>query len=576
MQVESAVAGSLVALPVYGLARWLGLGRRYALFCAAYALVVPSFTLAAFTVADLFAYTLALAAVAAGVRAVDDPTAKRQLLFLVAASLATLARLEYAVLVVAYVVCAVVVERRRVLSLHRVAAFALLPAAAVFAVGVVGFYHRVFSTVHLNGAFIRWFLVQMLLLTLVSGIVIVPGAVVAALRPRGRRETVYMTFAGALAVLLLAESSVYAANSGIFKERYLFALLPLVAIAFGAYLRDRRPSFRLGVFVLAAAIVVAVAEIPLSGYTAAAASKETDSEFLFAVSYVEGRFGVGTGSLVVALVASCGAAGAVAVAFGWGKRTALASTLAYLTVASGFAVHLDLQAAHSVRASLAENLTWVDDAAAGTVTAIATDPLPSSGLRELLYWNPSLERELVLSGATATDSFSAPPLRIGPHGELVGVTGPFLYDGTASTALFTGARRIAHWSTFSLWGTSGNPRFRALVGPRYPNGWLTLKGTMRAWPLAEASAVQASFTLSLPQSDAEPVGLFLGSLHVLVHPGERVDVACRSGSGPLALRYGTSKGAVNLRLVLTSVRLTGLAISDVPAAGSGRTRCTSK
>lgn len=574
MQIESAIAGSLVALPVYALARWLGLGRGYALFCAAYALLIPSFTLAAFTVADLFAYTLAIAAVATGVRAVDNPTAARQVIFLVAASLATLARLEYAVLVVAYVVCAVVVERRRVLRLHRVAALALLPAAAVFAIGVVGFYHRVFSTVHLNGAFIRWFLAQTLLLTLVSGVVIVPGAVVAALRPRGRRETVYMTFAGALTVLLLAESSVYAASSGIFKERYLFAILPLVAIAFGAYLRDRRPSLQLFVFALAAAIVVAVAEIPLSGYTAAAASKETDSEFLFAVSYVESRLGVGTGSLAVALVASAGAALAVAVALGWGKRIALAATLAYLAVASGLAVHLDVRVAHSVRASLADNLTWVDDATSGPVTAIATDPLPSGGLRELLYWNPSIEREVVLPGATRTDPFSAPQLRIGADGELVGITGPFLYDGATSTAFFNQARLIAHWSSYSLWMPVGRPRFHALVRPRYPGGWLALTGMIEAWPLAAASGVRASFTLSLPRGSTEPIRLRLGSQRVLVRPGRHVDVACRSASGRLVVRFATSNGAVNQLLRFTSVRLTDLSIADVPAAG--RTRCTSK
>ena len=573
VQVENAVIGSLAAIPAYGLARWLGLRQPYALFCAAYALVITSFTLSAFTVADLVAYPLVLAAVAAGVRAIDEPTSGRQLLFLVAASLATLARLEYAVLVIAYVVSAVVVERRRVVRRHRVALLALLPAALVFAVGVVGFYHRVFSTVHLNWPLARWFIVQMFLLTLASGVVLVPGAVVAALRPHGRRETAYMAFAGALTVLLLAESSVYAASAGDFKERYLFATLPLVAIAFGAYLRDRRPSLRLLVFALAAAIVVAVAEVPLSGYTAAAASKESDSEFLFAFSYVEGRLGVGPGSLVIALVASVGAAAAVAVALGWGKRTALTATLAYLALATGFAVHLDLQAARSLRAVLPPDLAWVDNATTTTVTAIATEPQPSTGLAEFLYWNPSIQREVVLPGAAATDPFRAPPLHIGADGQL-GVTGPFLYDGMTSTALFAQARLIARWSTYSLWAPAGSPRFRALVRPRFADGWLTPTGTIQAWPLTAASGVRASFTLSLPRSRTEPVGLFLGSKHVLVRPGKPVDVACRNGSGLLALRYATSKAAVNSLLGFTSVRLTRLAITDVPA-GAGGVRCSS-
>jgi hypothetical protein len=475
-------------------------------------------------------------------------------------------------LVVAYVVCAVVVERRRVFRLHRVALLALLPAAVVFAIGVVGFYHHVFSTIHVNGKLVRWFFSQVFLLTLAAGVFIVPGAVAAAVRPRGRRESVYMTFAAALTILLLAESSVYAAAADAFKERYLFAVLPLVTIAFGAYLRDRRPSLRLLVLALAAAIVVAVAEIPLSGYAAAAVSKESESEFLFAFSYVEGRLGVGPASLVLALVATVGAAGAVAVALGWGRRVVLAATLAYVALASGFAVHLDIRAAHSLRAELPPDLTWVDQATAATVTAIATEPSPSTGLAEFLYWNRSIQRELVLPGAVPTDPFSAPPLRIGMDGQLVGVSGPFLYDGTTSKALFSQARLVDRWSAYALWTPAGSPRFRALVRPRFPDGWLTPTGTIQAWPLTAPSAVRASFTLSLPRSRTDPIGLFLGSTHVVVRPGKPVDVACRSGSGRLTVRFATSKGAVNSLLGFTSVRLTGLAIDDVPAAGGG-VRC---
>lgn len=443
----------------------------------------------------------------------------------------------------------------------------------VFAVGVVGFYHRVFSTIHVNGTLVRWFFAQMFLLTLAAGVVVVPGAVAAAVRPQGRRETVYMSFAGALAILLLAESSVYAASADDFKERYLFAVLPLVAIAFGAYLRDRRPSLRLLVFALAAIIVLAVSRIPLSTYTAVATTKETDSEFLFAVSYVEGRLGVGTGSLVVALVALVLAIGSVAVALGRATRAALAATLAFLVVTTAFAVHLDLRVAHSLRASLPADLTWVDDAVPGSVTAVATDQLPSTGLRELLYWNSSIERELVLPGASPTDPFSAPPLRIGSNGELVGITGVFLYDGTASAALFTHARRVAHWSAFGLWTPAGQPRFRALVWPRYPDGWLTSTGMIEAWPLTAGHAVRASFALSLPRSAETPVRLWLGSQSVVVPPGRRVVVACRSHSGRLALRFSRSRHPVDLHLLFPSARLTGLAIADVPA-GSGRPPCT--
>jgi len=575
VQVENAVLGSLVAIPVYALARWLDLGRGYALFCAVYALLVPSFTLATFTVADLVAYPLVLTAVVAGVRAVDEPTAARQLVFLVVASLATLARLEYAVLVVAYIVCAVAVERRCVLRVHRVASLALLPAAAVAAFGIAGYYHHVFSIVHANGSLVRWFFVQMLLLTLTAGVVIVPGAVAAMVRPHGRRETVYASFAGALAVLLLAESSVYAASADDFKERYLFTLLPLVAVAFGAYLRDRRPSLKLLVLALAAVIVVAVARLPISTYTAAAATRETDSEFLFAVSYAQDRLGTSTGSLVVAVAASLLAAGAVAVALGRIGRAALAVTLALLAVETGSAVHLDIQAGRQVRAELPADLTWVDDAAPGRVTALTTASQPSGVLRETLYWNPSIEREAVLPGAAATDSFSAQPLRIGEDGALVGVRGAFLLDGESATVIFTGAHRLAQELGLTLWEPVGRARFRALVLPRYSDGWLAGNGAIRAWPLMRSNAVRVSFTLSVPRSRPKAVLMRLGRQRFTIRPGRQVSIACTSGSGPVTLRYSARNVVFDRQLRFVSALLGRLEVADAPPTTGPATRCRS-
>ena len=83
VQAENAVAASLVAVPVYLLARWLGLGRGYSYFCAAYGLLIPVVSLSSENISDLIAYPLVVAAVAVGVRALDTPSSKRQVAFLV-------------------------------------------------------------------------------------------------------------------------------------------------------------------------------------------------------------------------------------------------------------------------------------------------------------------------------------------------------------------------------------------------------------------------------------------------------------------------------------------------------------
>ncbi len=169
-------AASLVAVPIYLLARWLGLGRGYSYLCAAYGLLIPAVSLASENISDLVAYPLVLAAVAVGVRALDTPSPKRQVAFLAFATLATLARTQYFVLVPAYILAALLLERRRMFRAHKVAVLALIPIAVAITVAVLGFYSGVRSTTHLNAEFFKWLALQSFLLALAAGVAIVPGA----------------------------------------------------------------------------------------------------------------------------------------------------------------------------------------------------------------------------------------------------------------------------------------------------------------------------------------------------------------------------------------------------------------
>ena len=112
MQAENALAASLAVIPIYMIARDLKLSRNYAYLCCLYALVIPMLVMIPFTISDFVGYPLALGAIAAAVKAIDRPSPKRQLVFLAFATLATVARVEYFVLVPAYLVAAIVIERR--------------------------------------------------------------------------------------------------------------------------------------------------------------------------------------------------------------------------------------------------------------------------------------------------------------------------------------------------------------------------------------------------------------------------------------------------------------------------------
>lgn len=575
VQVENAVFVSLAAIPIYLLARWLRLGQASSLLCALIGLLLPELTRVGLVLSDLVAYPLILTTVLLGVVAIDAPTKRRQLAFLVLATLSALARVEYAVVVVAYVIAAVAVERRRVLRTHRVALTAIVPAALAIVAGAVGYYlPKGAGTLELHPfPLAHWFVLQAFLLTVATGVVLVPGAAAFVLRPQGRRETIYAVFLGSLVLLILAVATEPAATTSRFKERYLFALVPLLAIAFVAYLR-RRPLRPL-VLVLALGVAIALANFPLSGYTASLF--KGDSQFLWGVWFLQTHFGTSSGALYVALAATVGCALAIAVAYRRLERTALAAAVVFLATFATLSNVEDLHASHGMRGELPRNLTWVDDAARGRlVTAIDTTRSPSVSLREALFWNPSIQREVVLPGAVATDGFSAPPLRVRGNGTIAGVTGDVLFDETGATGAFANARLIGNTGGFTLWQPAGTPRFRLLIDNRFWDGWLGDGGSIRAWPVTAGNAVRVSFTASLPPR-WKNVRLRLGRATILIRPGQSRRIVCRSSAGPLDVAYSSPDSLFDILYRHVIVQLTNMDIADVAARrDSAAPACTAR
>jgi hypothetical protein len=519
-QAENALLMSLAAVPVYLLARRLSLGTGYALACAAFAVLIPDLVYSSYTLADPVAYPLALAAVAAGVAAVAQPSRRAQAAFLAFAALAVFARVQYVVLPAAFVVAAFVVDRRRAVRTQRLP-FGLLavPALSALAVGarLLGYYSHVVH-LHVGGALLRWAAIDLFLLALSTGVVLVPGALVALARPRGRTEAGFAAFASVLAAGLVLEAALYASNgSARFQERYLFALLPLVPIGFGLYLRRGRPG-RGAVAMLAVALLVLSARVPLSGY--AAAVGKTDSPFLFAVFRLERSVGTANGALLVAASAAAGALGAIAVAR-WGRgRAALGAALAFAALASLGAVVNDAANAQQVRKDyLPRDASWVDAAGVGPVTLVQTVGSPPDRALEQLYWNRSVTREARLGNALPTDVYPSPRLRVAADGTLAGVHGSVLFQGYAATARFQNASVVARAGSFTLWSGDGTPRLGLLEQGRFSDGWLMRSGRVTIWPDA-TGRVRGTlrFSLTLPAA-AQPVAIRFGKARYTVAPG---------------------------------------------------------
>ncbi|HEY0417282.1 MAG TPA: hypothetical protein VGC78_12940 [Gaiellaceae bacterium] len=574
VQVENAFIASLAALPVYAVAKRLGLTSGWAIGAATYAVALPSLVLVAYTMSDALGYTLALATLAAALSSLETPTKRRQLVFLALATLASLTRVEYFALVPAYAVAAVVVDRRAALRRHTVAIAALAPAAAVVLLAAFGYYAQGVQDTRIDFNYVKWLAIQPYLLALETGVAIVPGAIAGLLTARGRRSVSFAVLSASFAGLVIAQATAHAADSLEFKERYLFVLLPLVALAFALYARDSGRGRRI-VIGVACVLFVAIARIPISSYDAA--SFKSDSQFLLGVGDLESSLGVANTAL---LVAGAGAFGVV-VAFVAALRGRLwvpaAVALAAAMLLTFQASRVDLTGTRHIRESFRGSLTWVDDAAVGRVTAVATPHSPASDLISQLWWNQSIQREAVLDDGAPTDAFSFQRVHPTVTGELDEIHGAFLFDDYGTTALFANATRVARRSNFTLWTARGTPRLRALIEGRFSDGWLTDKGRIRAWGDPGDRSVRVAFVLSLPPDLTVGPKLGLGPASVVVAPGRSVAVTCVFGTSHVDIPFSTNRfvlreGTTFRRL---SVRLGHLQVTRSRSTATA-TGCTSR
>jgi Dolichyl-phosphate-mannose-protein mannosyltransferase len=562
VQAENALAASLAVIPIYVIARDLKLSRGYAYLCSFYALVIPMLVMIPFTISDFVAYPLALGAIAVAVKAIDRPSAKRQLVFLAFASLATLTRVEYFVLVPAYLIAAIAIERRNFLRTQRTALLALFPVAVGVVVGAVGYYSTGPSAAF-HTAVVTWIPLQAFLLALVAGVLMVPGAVAGLIRPGAGTRAAFALVTGATTVLLLAQTSVVAANVGYFKERYLFVLLPLVPLAFGIYLERGKP-YRLVVFGIAAAIVVAAARLPVSGYTRKIVLYDPQS--LIAAAWLQARTTAATGSLLIALGATAAAIGAVVVALRGSGRLALPLAIVVALGISAAATHVELKSTSLTRATLPGDLEWIDAAAKGGVTAIATPISSASQLELQLYWNPSVNRELLLPDAIGSDAYATAPLPIGRNGAILGIPGDFLFDFGGSHATFSNASLVERHGDFALYRPAGGtPRFHLLIEGYLPDHWLVPNGRIRVWkrpgaPVADGASI--SFKLSLPNTRPKPAHIVLRDRTFTIHPGGSVRVICRSRSNPLRFSYASPDVVFDKSKRPLSVKLADIKVTD--------------
>jgi hypothetical protein len=546
---------SLAVVPAYLLARRLDLSRWSCIAVAALTVAVPDAVYASSMLADPLAYPLVLAAVYAGVCMISEPTRSAQLTFAGFSVLAVLARVQYVVVPLALLGAAVIVERGRIFRCVRRLWLALMvlfvPPALLFGVlgtdRVLGVYSKGNHAVH-PASLLRWVGREGMLLVYSSGWVIVPGALVglgyALWRSRTRAELAFAVTTVFLAVALMLEAAQIAdTDSQRFQERYLFALVPLLAIAFGLYVKRGLPA-RVAVGLLSAALLLLAARIPLSGY--AAAHNKDDSPTLWAVLRLESLTSVGNGSLAVALVAALLSILAALVAFRkLPAALALVGALAAGCALSAGAASFDAFSSQKVRDSLPSDLRWVDHARLGDVDLVAPPGAQKEQSWLQLFWNTSVKR-LLLVGSPAIDQFETKAVRVAPDGRLL-VDGratrrPLLVQTYGSRVQLTGLKLVKHEPIFDLYRPLGTPRLKMIAAGRFLDGWLGPRGAFTVWTKTGGTL---AVTLRMPKgTQVTPVRFTAKGVDrtVRVHPGERVPLRFRVPmGGAWTLRFESSK-----------------------------------
>lgn len=568
IQAGNAIAASLVVVPLWILGRELDLRRRAVYLVCAFALVVPMLTMIPVTISDFVAYPLAIGGVAAAVRALREPTTKGQLAFLAVALLATLARTQYFVLVPAYLAAALALDRRSAIRRHPAVFLAVVPAVIGAVLAATGYYS--IGGDSFDHAMVTWVPLEAFILAAIGGVAIVPGAVAAILRPANRAQAAFAWMTGIVALLTLVEASVPGASEGRFKERYLFALLPLVATAFAVYLRNGRPH-RWIVLGVAVCMIGAAAQLPFSYYNAYAPLY--DAQSMTATWFLNQHLGASRASLLIALFIT--AASALAILFSLRPRLAIVAlpiAIACGVATTAAAVHVDFT--YNYRA---DDPGWIDTAAHGaSVTAIAT---PSSNHFELikqLYWNPSVDHEVALENGVPTDTYVKQQVKPAPDGSLAGIQGYFLFDRGGTQAVFDGGTTtVATHGQYELLRSPSSPRLRLLVENQATTGWLAPAARLRAWsPGPGAGAPRVDFTLSLPAQAPKPVQLRIAAQSFTVRPGDRLRFSCGSSRWPVKVLFVAGETSLDSFGRKVSVRLTGARVAPGGPAVTRALHCT--
>lgn len=524
-QALNAVAMAAAVFPVHRIARRIGLGERGALTAAAGAVAVPGMAYHSFLLSEAVAFPVFFLALAALLAAVAEPTPRRLALFVGAVLLALSARLQFAVLPLAYAASVALVPLlRREPWLPSVRRHA--PALGAFAaLGVLALvYPHAYSGDYYDWATpsvpytlvddVRWGLRTAAYLPWGIGWIALPGAAgglwALGRRARSRDEAAFAVATLALVVLIVLEIGAVRAGDRHHPavERYAIYLTPLALLAL---LAAAARAVEARVVVAAAAVVLAGLAWVLAFPTAPPYEYRFDSTTQTAYADAAQRLQAHSGWLAAHLHVLCSAAATSALLVVGllalrrrGHVAVFALTVAFLLASLAAYTELDHAATRNYAAAWTPpERNWVDALGVGDVLYLELPGAYTQLGREAEAWNRSIRRVADLRTLRPpNDRMPIDEAHIDANGRLLVDSGPLaggtvLVNDYGSRLDLGGTALTSPQPGLRLVRVPPAPRVRLLVTGLYADGWSARSLRAEAWRRGAFS-----LTVSLPRGFA--------------------------------------------------------------------------
>lgn len=472
-----ALAMSLAAVPVYLWGRAF-LTRFGALAAAALTVAIPGLVYSGLIMTEVAFYPILLLAAWASARALVRGTLGSQLVALGAVALATLTRLQAAVLLPVFFTALAIDlllarDPRRARRFWPFAAgtavLALLWSAYRLRHGgplsqVLGGYQAAGETHYSLADALRFVLYHAEYTLVFTGVVPVCAFVlllVQAARARPDPELrAYLATTTALTVWLVAEVGIFASRHvGLLAERNLFGLAPLYFLGLMLWIERGLPRPRIATGAVALGAAVLLLALPVARFVSLPALPDT---FTLIPLY---RLGVHYPQLNLELVASAVLLVGVAAFVVVPRRLALVLPAALLVVFAAVSVSASrvvaAQATLAQPSTLGPDQRWIDKAAAGPVAYVYTGDVYWSSVWESAFWNRRIEAVYDLLLAQIPGGLPQPSVGPNEDGRVVTADGKALrwpYVVASSSITWRGTRVANSGAGLALWRVE--PPFR--------------------------------------------------------------------------------------------------------------------